>query len=500
MWLYKSYRDFILEATGASIQKGPGNGTLAEEIKLDSVTAIKPPDGQWPPVIVARKGQFENFPMLEGRHRQVLPQVPGGIRGWLLAGKQEKNHFSQEHLVAWFTPCRVGTDRTMIITINSGTILRLDVSDWPTSQEKMRDDQTKYLRRAAKILEQTPEYFAAIPSIAYAYDLLENIWKNEKLGEEDPQVNLLERHARELRTVFDELSARPRAMLHTEHQMQKLQNVRRIDSKTIQWLSAQPGRNTAERAGSRQRLKAPKRYETINTLENQVLRAFTALTARATKSLLSKSELLKAHHFRAKRIENMLREHNVPEAHYSVRPNFALRFDPRYNKIWRAWLELRRQSSANELDWMWQHRTFMESLGLRAAMILNQMTRAPRNGNIAHYPVIKSGEGMNWQGCYLDNHGIKATYRINRENSGKGGIHLFQTVSPESDLPLGAVTTINFTQNSTNVNATVWWNAPTFSDNRNLSIGVGALPWGGVHGLEDEWNSSLRKWVGWVVS
>ena len=500
MWLYKSYRDFISEATGTVFQNGSDNGTLAEKIKPDSVTAMKPPNGQWPPVIVATKGQLENPPMLEGRYRQALPQVPGKIRGWLLAGKQDKGRFSQEHLVAWFAPCRVGTDRTMIITVKSGTILRLDVSEWPTLHQRMQAEQTRYLRRAANVLEQTPDAFAAIPSIACAYDILENIWNNENLGEEDPQVNLLERHARELQTVLEELRARPRAMLHTEHQMQKLQNVRRVDSKTIQWLSAQPGRNTAERAGSRQRLKAPKRYETINTLENQVLRAFSELTVRATRSLLSKSELLKAHHFRAQRIENMLRELDVPEANYSVRPNFVLRFDPRYSKIWRAWLELRRLSSASELNWMWQHRTFMETLGLRAAMILNQMTRMPCSGNIAHFPVIKSGEGVSRKGCYLDSHGIKATYRFCRESSEKGRIHRFHTVNSDANLPLGAITAIDCTRNSSNVNATVWWNAPKFSDNENLSIGVRAFPWGGAHGLEDEWKSSLSKWLDWVLS
>ena len=503
MWLYKSYRDFILEATGACAQKGSRTATAAEscvEIIPGPNPLLKLPVGKWPPVIVVKNGQLDAPPMLEGRHRQQLPQVPGRIRGRLLAGAQNNEHFSQEQLRAWFVPCRVGTDEMMTISVGSGTILRFNVSEWPAHD----DQQIQQIRRAANILQRSPDVFATVPSIANAYDSLEDDWNDSKLGQRDPQVELLVRHALQLRTVFEDLCARPRAMLHTEHRMQKLQNVRRIDAKTLQWLLAQPGRNTAERAGARQRIKAPKRYETISTLENRVLRAFAALTVRATKALLTNTqeitphkEILKAHHFRARRIETMLRERNVPEAHDSVRPNFPLRFDPRYNKIWRAWLELRRESFATELDWMWQHRTFMEILGLRAAMIFHQRTlNPPDDGNVAHCPVQRTSNSMHNQGSHLDSDGIKATFRIRHKQSGKDNIHEFRTVNSNDDLPLGAIATIEFTVNSSRVNATIWWNVPECSDNSTYSVGVEALPWN----HDNSWEANLNKWIDWVVS
>ena len=503
MWLYKSYRDFILEATGACAQKGSRTVTAAEscvEIIPGPNPLLKLPVGKWPPVIVVKNGQLDAPPMLEGRHRQQLPQVPGRIRGRLLAGAQNNEHFSQEQLRAWFVPCRVGTDEMMTISVGSGTILRFNVSEWPAHD----DQQIQQIRRAANILQKAPDVFATVPSIAKAYVGLEADWKDSKLGERNPQVELLVRHARQLRSVFEDLCARPRAILHTEHRMQKLQNVRRIDAKTLQWLLAQPGRNTAERAGARQRIKAPKRYETSSTLENRVLRAFAALTVRATKALLTKTqeipphkEILKAHHFRARRIETMLRERNVPEAHDSVRPNFPLRFDPRYNKIWRAWLELRRESFATELDWMWQHRTFMEILGLRAAMIFHQRTlNPPGDGNVAHCPVQRTSNSMHNQGSHLDSDGIKATFRIRHKQSGKDNIHEFRTVNSNDDLPLGAIATIEFTVNSSRVNATIWWNVPECSDNSTYSVGVEALPWN----HDNSWEANLNKWIDWVVS
>ena len=237
------------------------------------------------------------------------------------------------------------------------------------------------LRRSARVLDAAPSAFATEPSIGAAYHKLEELWNDQSLAEGDPRGELLARHARQLRGVLEDLGARPRAVLGTEHRLLKLQTVRRTDSKTLRWLSAQPGRNTAERAGARQRIKAPKRFETIEVLENRVLRAFAALTMREAASWLDRAgdiasrSLVEAHSLRARRIEAILRERGVPEARPPVRPNFALRFDPRYREIWRAWLELRSQSTATESQWMWQHRTFTELLGLRAAMKLHQAAR-----------------------------------------------------------------------------------------------------------------------------
>ena len=517
MWLYKSYRDFVLEATGANIQKSFDTGNASDcviNILPEKEISLKLPKGKWPPVIVTNESLKESPPILEGRRRQQLPQVPGRIRGWLRAGAQNNKHFPQEHLIAWFVPCRVGAEKEIRISLESGANLEFDVSEWPTAYQGQKDGKIKILRRAANILQIAPDAFAAASSIAKAYNNLEEIWKDENLGETDPQVELLIKQARQLRTVFDDLCARPRAILKTEHRMQKLQNVRRIDANTLQWLLSQPGRNTAERAGSRQRIKAPRRYETISTLENQVLRAFVALTVRVTKNMLINTQefapykaILEAHCSRARRIENMLRERNVPEASPQIRPNFPLRFDPRYKKIWRAWLELRRQNSATEYEWMWQHRTFMELLGLRASMLFHKKSYSPpNNGNIAHFPILRASQSNQIQGCYLNSHGIRATYRICNEQSEKGDIYQFCTVSSDGNLPLGAIIAINFTVNSSRVNAILWWNNPKYYDKSKNYVGVEALPWDVKQIRRKEWDwidiweDNLNCWIDTVVS
>ena len=243
-------------------------------------------------------------------------------------------------------------------------------------------------------------------------------------------------------------------MLRTEHRMLKLQTVRRTDAKTLRWLSAQPGRNTAERAGARQRIKAPRRYETIATLENRVLRAFAALTVREAKSWLADPgtgaarAIIEAHQLRARRIETILRDRLVPEARPPVRPNFPLRFDPRYREIWRAWLELRERSAATELEWMWQHRTFMELLGLRGAMKLHQAARdRPDGGTLAHAPVLRAKSQPN-QGRYLGDMGIRGTFGIARTRS----VQTIEYRTGDDSGPLGAIATAG-------AGAEVWWDA-----------------------------------------
>ena len=266
--------------------------------------------------------------------------------------------------------------------------------------------------------------------------------------------------------------------------MLKLQVVRRTDAKTLRWLSGQPGRNTAERAGARQRIKAPKRYETIATLENRVLRAFAALTMRETKSWLITSgtaavrAIIEAHQLWARRIETILREREVPEAIPPVQPNFPLRFDPRYQKIWRAWLELRSRSIATEREWMWQHRTLMELLGLRAAMKLLQAVRGrSAGGTLAHAPVLRAMSQPN-QGRYLGDEGIRGTFGIVRDG-------LLQTIeyrTGDDSRPLGAIAT-------SGPGTEIWWDAQDLQTGKAGS--VGELPW--TDG--DGWDAGLKKWA-----
>ena len=488
MWLYASFRAFSGEAAG-------GAAAARHHIAPGGTTRLSPDGALGPPVIVAAAGEVpHDYPMLEGRHRQTLPRIPGRLRGRVVARSREGEPRSSRDLDAWLLPWRVGADRTMVVTVRPDTVLVMDVAEWPGPHDERRHAENsrsrdRILRRAARVLDAAPDAFAAQPSIAAAYDRLESIWNDSSLEAGDPRGELLARQATQLRAVLDDLGVRPRAVLRTEHRLLKLRTVRRTDAKTLRWLSTQPGRNTAERAGARQRIKASRRYETIATLENQVLRAFAALTVRETRNWLAESETsttraaVEAHQLRARRIESVLQDRDVPEARPPVQPNFALRFDPRYREIWRAWLELRAMSTATELQWMWQHRTLMELLGLRAAMRLHRVARDDHGGGtLAHAPMVRAQHPPN-QGRYLRDAGIRATFGIVRG----GAVRAIEYATDDDSRPLGAIA-------SAGSGTAIWWNA---QDVRSEQEGiVGELPWTAGHG----WDAGLDRWAAKVTA
>ena len=150
--------------------------------------------------------------------------------------------------------------------------------------------RARTVRWAAHVLQETPGAFALNGSVESAYQDIEEAWNRSV--EDDPIGTLLETQARRLSGTLDAITARPRRVLRTEHRLVKLQSVRRIDAKAVQWLTRQPGRTPAERAGVRQRIKAPRRYEILDTLENRVLRSLlhADVAGRARRGLQTQDD------------------------------------------------------------------------------------------------------------------------------------------------------------------------------------------------------------------
>ncbi len=473
IWLYHSFSEFSCEAAS-------GNEAPKTEIHQNSRNFVSV-GSNGPPIIVASNEALSNsrfFPRLEGRHSQLLPRIPGGTRGQLFVGIE----LPEESCQAWHVPWQVGSEKIMIITVDRNTTLILDWTSQNISLAEQKKLKIRPIRRAANVLDRTASIFAATTSMDSAYKELETVWNNKKLEDEDPDGNLLKSHAERLRHILEELSVKPRVALRTEHRLLKLQSVRRTDGKTVRWLATRPGRTTAERAGFRQRIKAPKRYDTRNTLENRVLRAFAALTVRVAKSWLDRSEnanlqmLIRSHMHRAQRVEKMLRDFNVPEAIYPVQPNFQLRFDPRYREILKAWRQLLERAKIEEDAWMWQHRTFMNLLEVRAAMKLQEKVKKKGGGILAHAPAVREADSPD-QGRFLENGSISLMLGFKQDE--QACRINFRTGDGES--PLGSVATANS-------EASVWWNS---QDVQSEMVGaVGELPWD----FGGEWDTKLEKW------
>ena len=479
-WLYPSYRSLVREATG---------GTEGEAVPIARpmrdpeawVDILNGADG--PPILVAAPGTFEEgYPRLPAPDFDPLPRIPGSLRGKLRAGGITDPH---EPLCGWWLPWRKDESTRMVILLSNEAHLVIHTDNWP--YPRMRTDnandsedgaRARTVRWAAHVLQETPGAFALNGSVESAYQDIEEAWNRSV--EHDPIGTLLETQARRLSGTLDAITARPRRVLRTEHRLVKLQSVRRIDAKAVQWLTRQPGRTPAERAGVRQRIKAPRRYEILDTLENRVLRTFCTLTSREGKTWLAdaddtrRRERIEVHVLRCERLGRMLRREGVREQIGTAQPNFVLRFDPHYHEIWDAWAALRRRSAAREHQWMWQGRTILQLLALRIRCRMN----ATRTGAwIAHMPVQAIHGGSADRGHYITAESLGAWY--GREEGGKripiwriaGEGHQGATGATGDDaLPVGAVV-------GPVADSRVWWQGKSRAgETDGNDVTVGELP------------------------
>ena len=187
----------------------------------------------------------------------------------------------------------------------------------------------------------------------------------------EPTMNILVEHARALYPVLADLAESPRRVLRRTHRRVSVGVIGEMDGRTLRWLSKQPGRNTAERAGARQTVLAPVREENLDTLENRTLRALAEVSVQLVGEHVSgggawavrdreKLELLTAYRRRCRTLGRDLRLRGVRMVESNVSPNYVLQNDPRYRVVWGAWQALLTHDRARDMVWGWQSRSWEE--------------------------------------------------------------------------------------------------------------------------------------------
>ena len=76
------------------------------------------------------------------------------------------------------------------------------------------------------------------------------------------------RQARRMQPVLHDLERRIRRVLRRHRELTPLDRVQEMDRASMVWLSRQPGRSIAERAGASQRILATGRRENFDTLDH----------------------------------------------------------------------------------------------------------------------------------------------------------------------------------------------------------------------------------------
>ncbi|MFO7535351.1 MAG: DUF2357 domain-containing protein [Kiritimatiellia bacterium] len=181
---------------------------------------------------------------------------------------------------------------------------------------------------------------------------------------ETPEESLMTQVTRECLSEVDQVVRDLRKVLVRRRENVQLGRVQQVDSHCLRRLSRQPGRNAAEKAGGRQRILAVVRQESFDTLENRVLKDFMARV-----DILSR-EYLKRNEYKFKNVEivkkvrrlfslcaETLRDpalEAVQDLAELPHPNYVLRQERRYSKIWKSYCRVIRHAHIAEL--LWQRR------------------------------------------------------------------------------------------------------------------------------------------------
>ncbi len=216
------------------------------------------------------------------------------------------------------------------------------------------------LRLRAEELFKKKDYVAKSRRGALPLDWLEiDAIVNPKTNA--PPETLITKISRECLNDTEDILGNLRKVLIREREKMSLGMVQQVDAHCLRWLSRQPGHDAIEKAGAKQRILAIVRRENFNTLENRVFKDFLMRCSQETAQYLRKNKSIFTKHDKIKCVRHL---HNLCER--GIRepllekvgiiralpvPNYVLRQERRYAKIWKAYVELIRQANIAERLW-----------------------------------------------------------------------------------------------------------------------------------------------------
>ncbi|NIA10367.1 MAG: DUF2357 domain-containing protein [Nitrospiraceae bacterium] len=181
-------------------------------------------------------------------------------------------------------------------------------------------------------------------------------------GTQSPPESLITSIARSCVNETESLIGNMRKVLLREREKVSLGMVQQVDPHCLRWLSKQPGRNAIEKAGTRQKILAIVRRENFNTLENRVFKDFLARTYRESVLYLQANESYFNGHPTINRVKRLRQlcakglQEQILETVSGITklptPNYVLRQERRYAKIWKAYCELLKQAHIAERLWL----------------------------------------------------------------------------------------------------------------------------------------------------
>jgi len=150
-----------------------------------------------------------------------------------------------------------------------------------------------------------------------------------------------------------------------EHAMLPIHAAMEVDIKSVQWLGRKPGRTIREKLAGKPYLKAVRRRSSVDTAENQLLKALMirleqVLDKRQSALNLSPTDISEELRVAIQRWMRTEEASNIG-AWNNLPPNNILLQDKLYRKIWDAWLWVQRIDESIKGD---EYRIFKDALSV----------------------------------------------------------------------------------------------------------------------------------------
>lgn len=185
-----------------------------------------------------------------------------------------------------------------------------------------------------------------------------------------PPNALVVRLARRLPTVLTEVANHPKRVLQRRRAMEPINRLRELDSTCVRWLVRQPGNTVAEKSGHRRAVLAVQRFESVDTMENRVVRDLLKRCSTLANAYLKQNrskfpdhdwirmtdEFLKL----CRRLESLPHLQEVSGLPSMPKPNYVLLHETRYKKIWHSYMEVIRQQRRRQQLWTYRHQAYAD--------------------------------------------------------------------------------------------------------------------------------------------
>ncbi|MGB1209454.1 MAG: hypothetical protein ACPG7W_09710, partial [Paracoccaceae bacterium] len=244
-------------------------------------------------------------------------------------------------------------------------------------------DQTEVEQPGALALYHMKAVLARIQELEEALNDPSDTWGRLRhawsLAENDanPRMAEIVRQARHMQPIVRDVTQRIRRVLRRNRELTPLDRVQEMDRASMVWLSRQPGRSTAERAGSGQRIMATVRRENFDTLENRVLHAYARLASDVARdwerehasagtgaARSARYQQVRAFRRACRGVARSLADLGVLCAPAGVPPNYVLMQDKSYRAVYDCWLRLLQRKKVEDDLWAWQAETWTDFASL----------------------------------------------------------------------------------------------------------------------------------------